>query len=239
MSQQQQEQEPSCSICLSEEGPFMDPMPCACRGSIAIHAACFEQLRRHQTTCGSCHTDFPPEMRDGLCVERGLVEGTTFRYEATVDANDEYHGLYVSRFNNGNIFESINYNHGEIHGDYIIYYENGNRDEYEIYENGLSLRKIKYFENGNVFEDTPYKNDKMHGLYKRYHPNGVLAEECYYEADVAQGIARTYLANGYLHVCSTFKDGKLHGYVYTFNSERKIVSRELFENDLIVECIRY
>lgn len=235
----QQELQPTCSICLSEEGPFMDPMPCACRGSIAIHPSCFEQLRLHQTTCPTCATEFDPEIRDGLRVKRGLLEETAYRYEVTIDANDEYHGKYTSWYNNGNVYESIEYSHGTIHGEYINYYENGNREEYELYENGLSNRTITYYENGQMSEDIPRTNDKMHGLYKSYHFNGALAEECYYEEDVAQGIARTYLTNGDLHVSSAFKDGKLHGFVYTFNREHKIVSRELFDNDRLIECIYY
>ena len=47
------------------------------------------------------------------------------------------------------------------------------------------------------------------------------------------------MSDGRLHVCSSFKAGKLDGYVFSYNYEGRIISRELFRNDLIIECVRY
>ncbi len=220
----------------------MDPMPCACRGSIGIHNQCFDnlrRLRRHQPNCSVCGTDFPPEIRDGLRVERGLVEETSYHYDVTLDENNEYHGTYTSWYHNGNILESIQYSHGELDGRYITYYENGKINEDELYVNGECIHKKLYYTNGNLFEEEACADGKRNGHYKRYYNNGKIAEEAFYVNNICQGIVRTYKINGALHVCSSFKDGVLHGYVYTFDDDMKIISRELFENDLIIECIRY
>ena len=124
-------------------------------------------------------------------------------------------------------------------GRYITYYENGRIEDDELYVNGACIHKKLYYENGSLFEDEECADNKRNGSYKRYHSNGKLAEEAYYVNDICQGIVRTYKTNGTLHVCSSFKDGNLHGYCYTFDEAMKVISRELFENDRLIECIQY
>lgn len=231
---------PQCFVCSQEEGPFMDPMPCICRGSTALHQTCYDQLKLFFTTCSICHTDYPAELRDGLPIQRGFVEGTTYRYEATFDENDDYHGLYKEWHTNGTLIKECIWENGYKNGSYKTWYPSGTLQKECTYKNGNKDGIYKYYyASGRIKEESNYFDGDQHGSSKLYFENGKLAEECFYMYDVCEGISRTYNENGNLHVCCSFKNGKLDGYMYTFNNDMKIISREFYVSDMIVEVIRY
>ncbi len=229
-----------CFICSDEEGPFMNPMPCICRGSIALHQSCYEEMRQHHSTCTVCHTDYPAEYRDGLRVERGFAEGSTNRYEVTVNSFSLFDGTYREWTSQGTLIKEYKYQDGYKQGICKSFEPSGSlRKKYKYVNGEKDGLCIVYHDNGNIMEEINYSDGVEHGIYKRYHDNGVLAEECTYVDDVCEGVARTYLRNGQLHVCSSFKNGKLDGYMYTFDHDMKINCRELYRDDRVVETIRY
>ncbi len=230
----------SCYICSEEAGPFMDPIPCDCKGSIHIHENCYKELLFRHTQCTICHKDFPKEYRNGLAIKRGFAEGTTNRYESTVNDDGEFHGTYTEFSDNGKIKEEIEYCHGVMHGQRKRYYNTGELYDIITYEMGIMHGPYKScWQNGNKMEETEYSNGKMNGLKIMYHSNGNISEEGIYINGECHGIVRVYNYDGSLHVCSSFKYGKLDGYLFSFNKEMKIVSREKYENDINVETIRY
>ncbi len=232
--------EVQCYICSGEEGPFMDPMPCACRGSIALHQSCFNELKQYHSNCGICHTEYPAEFQDGLRIERGFVEGSTDRYEVTIDLDGLFHGIYKEWDSNGKLIRKYQYHRDSKDGLCISYYPNGNIKKKYTYMNGNKDELCTmYYESGNIMEERHYSDGEMNGVYRRYFSNRQLAEECTYVNNVSEGIARTYLSNGQLHVCSSFKNGKLDGYMFTFDHNMKINCRELYRDDHIIETIRY
>ncbi len=232
--------EPQCFVCSQEEGPFMDVMPCACRGSIALHQECYNELKKYHSSCSVCHTEYPSEYRDGLRIERGFANGATHHYEVTLDDDGQFHGTYREWNSQNKLIKQYQYHRDSKDGICKSFYPSGSLRKKYSYENGEKDGLcIIYFENGQIMLEINYSDGAEHGLYKRYHANGKLAEECTYVDNVCQGIARTYLTNGQLHVCSSFKDGKLDGYMFTFDHNMKINCRELYVEDRIVEVIRY
>jgi len=229
---------PQCFVCNQEEGPFMDPMPCSCRGTIALHAACYEQLKEFYSSCSTCHTDYPREYRDGLIISRG-IDGT-YRYEGTVDEDDNWHGIYKEWDSHNKLTREYNFVHGDKHGICIKYNPNGTIIKKYNYKSGKKHGScISFYDSGNIMNQYNFLEGKENGLCSRYFHNGVLAEESTYINGECEGITRTYMSDGRLHVCSSFKAGKLDGYVFSYNYEGRIISRELFRNDLIIECVRY
>ncbi len=232
--------EPQCYICSGEEGPFMDPMPCICRGSIALHQECYNELKKYHSTCGICHTEYQHEYRDGLRLERGFVEGSTDRYEVTVDLDNLYHGTYREWNSDGKLIKEYKYDRDSKDGLCISYYPNGNVKKRYTYLNGNKDETCTmYYESGKIMEERYYADGEMNGVYRLYYENGQIKEESTYINNVCEGIARTYLSNGQLHVCSSFKHGRLDGYMFTLDHTMKINCRELYKNDHIVETIRY
>jgi antitoxin component YwqK of YwqJK toxin-antitoxin module len=231
---------PQCFVCSQEEGPFMDAMPCACRGSISLHQECYNELKKYHSSCSVCHTEYPSEYRDGLRVERGFAEGSTHRYEVTVDDDGLFHGTYKEWNSNGKLIKEYQYDRDNKDGICKSFYPSGSlRKKYNYMNGNKDGLCIVYFEDGQIMEEINYSDGSEHGVYRRYFQNGKLAEECTYIEDVCQGIARTYLSNGQLHVCSSLKDGMLDGYMYTFDRDMKINCRELYREDRIIETIRY
>lgn len=231
---------PQCFVCSQEEGPFMDVMPCTCRGSVALHQECYNELKKYHSACSVCHTDYPAEYRDGLRIERGFAEGSTHRYEVTVDDDGLFQGIYKEWNSNGKLIKEYRYHGDSKDGICKSYYPNGNvRKQYNYINGNKDGLCIVYFEDGQIMEEINYSDGYHHGIYLRYHANGKLAEECAYIDDVCEGIARTYLTNGQLHVCSSFKNGKLDGYMYTFDRDMKINCRELYKDDRVIETLRY
>ena len=241
------EVKPQCFVCSQEDGPFMDPMPCACRGSIALHPECFEELRQFYSACSTCHTEYPPEIRDGLRVKRGIYGG--YRFEGTIqddnndDDDDDYdcwHGTFREWDEQNKLVKEYNYDNGNKHGICIQYNTNGIIIKKYNYhygnKNGLCTR---YYDSGQIMNEYTFRHGKEHGTSRRYFQNGQLAEETTYIYDVCEGISRTYISDGSLHVCSSFKDGHLDGFMFTFNREGRIISRELYKEDRIIETIRY
>ena len=216
----------------------MDPAPCACRGTIAIHPTCFEELRKFYSHCTTCHAQFPPEMRDGLRVKRYVAYG--LRHEGTVDEDDCWHGKVRTWDQEDKLVNEYNYHHGDKDGISFKYNSNGIIIKKYNYMYGLKDGLcINYYDSGNIMCEAEFSEGKEHGTSRRYFENGRLAEETTYIDDVCEGISRIYSFDGLLHVCSSFKGGKLDGYLFSFNHEGKIMSRELYKEDRVIETIRY
>ncbi len=229
-----------CFICSDEEGPFMNPMPCICRGSIALHQRCYEEMRQHHSTCTICHVEYPAEYRDGLRLERGFANGSTNRYEVTVDLDGLFQGTYREWNSHGNLIKEYKYHRDNKDGICKSFYPSGSiRKKYNYMNGEKDETCFVYFENGQIMEEINYSDGYHNGIYHRYYETGILAEECTYIDNVCEGIARTYLRDGSLHVCSSFKNGKLDGYMFTFDRDMKINCRELYRDDRNIETIRY
>ena len=96
----------------------------------------------------------------------------------------EKHGVYETRYTNGNIKSLKSYVNGKLHG---------LTQHYDLY--------------GNILSEYSYKNNMLHGLCKLYHgtkTESVIEPKIYktivYKNDVKIGLERVYLTDGTLFV---------------------------------------
>lgn len=59
------------------------------------------------------------------------------KIDCSYDLLGKLHGQYLSYYENGNLGEKSNYNHGKIDGRRTFYYENGQTRVSEIWKNGI------------------------------------------------------------------------------------------------------
>ena len=77
--------------------------------------------------------------------------------------NDEYEGLKVSYYLNGNLKERKEYSYGLLNGDFKIFYENGNLKEQSTYKSGVQVGpRTTYDENGKKIKTEKFFNDRVY-----------------------------------------------------------------------------
>jgi hypothetical protein len=104
----------SCYICLEEEGELMQARGCGCKGSVAIHKACFQEwvdAADNPFKCSICKTDFTGSFLVNFLTEEeillhpmGLEEEEPMHHE-TVMAFD-FHGITVLETDEELLFET-------------------------------------------------------------------------------------------------------------------------------------
>jgi len=88
-----------------------------------------------------------------------------------------YDGLVIWYYENGTIFQKVNYLNGYLYGKRLIYYENGNLKESLFYERGRKNKQGKeYYPDGRLKAQGKYLNDKKVGNWKRFYYDGVAYE---------------------------------------------------------------
>ncbi len=147
-----------CYICYEEGSDTkplaIDPPPCDCKGSIAIHKACLQEILGEKliTTCSVCGKKYNPiyipEFETGV-IREVTTEGHKLKYH--LNERFEKHGLYQEWYSSGQLYLQINYKNGKIHG------------LYEAWHPG-----------GQLYQKMNYENGKLHGPYEEWHRNGEL-----------------------------------------------------------------
>jgi len=88
-----------------------------------------------------------------------------------------YDGLVIWYYENGTIFQKVNYLNGYLYGKRLIYYENGNLKERLFYERGRKNKQGKeYYSDGRLKAQGSYLDDKKVGTWKRFYYDGAAYE---------------------------------------------------------------
>lgn len=118
-------------------------------------------------------------------------------------------------------------------GKWIYYYDDGsvkkiiNRNE----KGELEGEYISYFENGQVYEHFHYKADLLNGTARLYRANGSKKIEGEFEEDKIKGDKRYYDEYNNLEESQPFENGKISGMLKTYNQEGKVIGEILYTNN--------
>jgi hypothetical protein len=170
-----------CYICYepaTSKLPFMDPNPCACKGSMKIHNHCLLPLVANDkcTVCNSPYV-FPDgqltwHYPNGQIAKQGGV------------SDNEYQGHWKYYYPDGRLKAEEVYKDGDRCGRCTYYYPSGKIQSEEIYDKGKKTGRWKfYYPNGNLHCKESYRNYKRHGIFKFYHECGLPHCEIMFEND--------------------------------------------------------
>ncbi len=88
-----------------------------------------------------------------------------------------YDGLVTWYFENGKIFQKVNYINGYINGERLVYFKNGNLKAKLLYERGRKNGPAKeYYQDGRLKAQGNYRDNKKVGTWKRFYYKGVTDE---------------------------------------------------------------
>lgn len=111
--------------------------------------------------------------------------------------NEVFQGPVKWYFENGNVFQVVNYKNGVLFGDRRVYFENGKLKSETAYKNGKKDGLWKsYFESGQLEETGNYERGEKEGLWKIYCENGKLKEEGKYVFDRKVDVWKTFYYDG-------------------------------------------
>jgi len=111
--------------------------------------------------------------------------------------NEVYHGLVKWYYENGNVFQEVNYKNGVLFGDRKVYFENGTLKNETAYKNGKMDGGWKeYFENGKMKESGSFEKGEKEGLWKMFYENGKIKEEGNYVFDRKVDIWKVHYYDG-------------------------------------------
>ena len=100
------------------------------------------------------------------------MEGLSLKKDKEV-----YDGLVIWYYENGNIFQKVNYINGYLNGRRLVYFEEGGLKVKLNYErgrkNGLSK---EYYKDGRLKAQGNYRENKKVGTWKRYYYDGYEGE---------------------------------------------------------------
>ncbi len=145
--------------------------------------------------------------QDSITVEVFDEEGNLMeRYEATMDTVKN--GLYESFYEGGQIFSSVNYDHGLAQGEWKVFFEDGTLKSSEFYLNDTIHGPFKeYYDNGRLNLESEFVHGVLQGVAKRYFITGELMEEVTFENNEENGPFKEYYKNGQLQWSGTYLNG--------------------------------
>jgi hypothetical protein len=182
----------ACYICYdheTEDNPYLlDPLPCACKGSILIHKNCLTTILQSARICTVCKTKYKLAYlptRNGLeLITEVAISGDITEY--TIDTLGYIQGEHVVKKETGEVISKCNYKDGRLDGEYTTWYSNG------------QLECICYC-----------VQNKLHGEYRAWYENGVMMEQTYYKEGVRHGLCKKWDKQGNLIISRYYINGKL------------------------------
>lgn len=88
-----------------------------------------------------------------------------------------YDGQVIWYYENGKIFQKVNYINGYLNGERLVYFENGKLKAKLIYnrgrKNGISR---EYYQDGRLKAQGNYRANKKVGTWKRFYYDGVSGD---------------------------------------------------------------
>lgn len=132
----------------------------------------------------------PIQVENGFLFQDFYTSGSLQMRGTSLSSKDEdYHGEIIWYFENGNVFQIVNYKNGVLHGDRTVYFESGEIRNERKYEDGsLDGSWTAFFENGNLEQSGYYSQDEKHGIWTYYDSEGIVLEKGEYENGFRSGI---------------------------------------------------
>lgn len=112
--------------------------------------------------------------------------------------NEKFHGLVKYYFDDGKLYQEINYKKGEIHGIRKVYFKSGKLKSVKNYiDNKIEGKYKEYYESGELFMVGKYENGLQKGIWKSYYQNGKIREKGKYNKGRKTGVWKVYYKNVY------------------------------------------
>lgn len=138
----------------------------------------------------------PKKMNNGFWIVDYYMNGTIQMegFSFNKIANEEkFHGLIKYYFEDGVLYQEVNYKDGEIKGARNIYYESGKLKNKRSYAKGKTEGAFfEYYETGELLEKGNYKNGLREGLWNVFYKNGKIKEEGNYKEGEKKGMWKTF-----------------------------------------------
>lgn len=113
-----------------------------------------------------------------------------------VPNNEKFHGLVKYYFQNGVIFQEINFEKGKIDGIRKVYFESGKIKTNTKYINDKKEGKYyEYYETGELFSRGNFENNFKEGNWKTFYKNGKIKEKGNYVKDEKAGTWKIFYKN--------------------------------------------
>ena len=138
------------------------------------------------------------EKANGYWLTDYYISGAVQMEGLSLEQNAEvFQGTVKWYFENGKVFQIVNYKNGILFGTRKAFFENGNLKSETTYKNGKKDGVWKeYFEKGKLMESGTYEKGEKEGLWKIYYTNGKLKEEGEYVFDRKVDVWKTYYYDG-------------------------------------------
>ncbi len=208
----------SCYICLqdSSQEPYVEPNPCACKGSIKMHISCFIKLYEDNNKCIICNTHYTNKLNGYVKIHCDTT-GKLKKEGAFKDGKENGLWNYYSEdgkieeqiliINDKNTISKTYYPSGALK-QYHIYFRKFTPvlGEYDIYICYDITKTIQYYETGsqtlcgNIQQEGKLINGEMSGDWKLYYKNGSLLEEGRFNYGKKIGPFKNYYPNGSIHI---------------------------------------
>ncbi len=221
--------EDKCYICHGPETdtmPFIDPNPCACKGSIKIHNCCIFPLMTPETNiCCICKSKYI--IPDGPI--KWFYDNGATRMEGTVK-NDKYQGPKNWYYSDGSKRAEEFCINDKRHGLCKYYYEGGSAPSNKALGRETGSQTLC----GKLRSTQIYELEKRVDLWKFYYDNGNLEATENYIDGLREGSTKHYYKHGNLLSHELYKNGKLNG-LSKFYHECGLIHCEIYyENDVQV-----
>lgn len=118
----------------------------------------------------------PKKKSNGYWFEDYYISGKKQMEGMSLKKDTEfYDGLVVWYYENGNVFQKVNYIKGYISGERLVYFKNGKLKAKLNYERGRKNGSSKeYYKDGRLKAQGSYRNNKKVGTWKRFYYDGVV-----------------------------------------------------------------
>lgn len=175
------------------------------------------------------------------------------------DANGERHGVWLKKYNNGNIRYKGTFEHGVEVGEFKFYAISG--EKYPVvtkeFISGSDLVKVKFFtkENGKLKSEgnmqdklrtglwsfylgdgktllltEEYKEGELHGEQKVFYKTGKLTKHAHYKNGKLDGVRKIYSKEGEIIEELTYKDGVMHGAAVIYDKNAVLFAKGNYTN---------
>ena len=113
-----------------------------------------------------------------------------------VPNSEKFHGLVKYYFQNGLLFQEINFIEGKINGVRKVYFESGEIKTITKYINDKKEGKYyEYYETGELFSRGDFENNLKEGNWKTFYKNGKIKEKGNYVKDEKAGTWKMFYKN--------------------------------------------
>jgi antitoxin component YwqK of YwqJK toxin-antitoxin module len=131
----------------------------------------------------------PLQIDNGFLFQDFYSSGSLQMRGTSLSSEEEvYEGEIKWYFENGNVFQIVNYSKGVLHGERTVYFESGAVRNKRKYKDGLLEGAwFSFFNNGQPEQSGYYSQDEKHGIWTYYDNEGIVLEKGEYENGFRSG----------------------------------------------------